>query len=512
MTLQPGDRPVPNSPDYVLIRKLGAGAFGEVWQTRGPGGFDVALKVIRLDANVLAAELRSLDVMKTIRHPNLVSLFGAWQHDNCLILAMELCDCTLQDRLKEAHSQGLGGIPTKELLDYMRDAASGLDALNARQVQHRDVKPANLLLLNSGVKVADYGLAKAIEQTVASNSGAGTLAYMAPECFKGELTQYSDQYSLAVTYYHLRTGKALFTGNQAEIVYGHLESEPDLSMLPTREKVALARALAKEPGKRWQDCSTFIDEMTSTKKADTRKPRKNLASQQVSDRRGKEDKQPKGSIARQALGTKIGRIPVANEASANKKASIEDARAEIDEIEITNEQNDREPSRVKGILLTGVATAIEMLFSTLLGLLILYLGVIAAYVDCDRFINEGRETTATVDRPVEFKNVDRRGRFSSSTMTRVTYDGHEGFIAGTFTINKISVIYLPSEPQKVITGKRQDGVWSLFYQRQGWIGPLLCCILGFAALTFALACAILPWLPNRRMPWQLNKDKKLSAQ
>jgi serine/threonine protein kinase len=184
MALQPGSRPVPNCPDYVLIRKLGAGAFGEVWQARGPGGLEIALKFIPCNAHVLASELRSLNVMKSIRHPNLVSLFGAWGKDNWLILAMELCDRSLQDRLREALDQEHPGIPLKELLSYVRDAANGLDALNAKQVQHRDVKPANLLLLNSGVKVADFGLAKVLEQTVASNSGAGTIAYLAPECSK----------------------------------------------------------------------------------------------------------------------------------------------------------------------------------------------------------------------------------------------------------------------------------------------------------------------------------------
>ena len=262
MILQPGCRPVPNCPDYVLVRKRGAGAFGEVWHTRGPGDLDVALKFIRLDARASALELRSLEVMKSIRHPNLVSLFGAWHKDSWLILAMELCDRTLQDRLTEALGQKLPGIPVEELLGYMRDAANGLDALNAKQVQHRDVKPANLLLLDSGVKVADFGLAKVLEQTVATNSGAGTLAYTAPECFKGQLAQQSDQYSLGVTYYHLRTGRLPFRGDQAQVVYAHLELEPDLSPLLPAERMVLARALCKEPGKRWPNCKALANELT----------------------------------------------------------------------------------------------------------------------------------------------------------------------------------------------------------------------------------------------------------
>ena len=92
-------------------------------------------------------------------------------------------------------------------------------------MQHRDVKPANLLLLDSALKVADFGLAKnLLQQTMASNSGGGTIAYLLrPNASKGKLTQQTDQYSLAVTYYHLRTGRLLFKGDQAQMMYVHLE-------------------------------------------------------------------------------------------------------------------------------------------------------------------------------------------------------------------------------------------------------------------------------------------------
>jgi serine/threonine protein kinase len=269
MILLPGERPIRAAPDYQLVQKRGSGAFGEVWQAEGPGGIGVALKFILLDARQFASELRSLEAMRDVRHPNLVSLFGVWVEDNRLILAMELCDRSLEDRLAETLGQGLPGIPLDELLSYMHDAANGLVALNAKNVLHRDVKPANLLLLNSGVKVADFGLAKALEQTVATNSGGGTFAYLAPECFKGELARQSDQYSLAVTYYHLRTGCLLFQGNQAEVMYAHLQSAPNLSALPAAERLVLARALSKEPSTRWSDCKRFVEELGTTAGGDT---------------------------------------------------------------------------------------------------------------------------------------------------------------------------------------------------------------------------------------------------
>jgi formylglycine-generating enzyme required for sulfatase activity len=268
--LRSGARPL---PDYELVRQLGKGGFGEVWHARGPGGMDVALKFIKLTESGSAQELRALEMMRSIRHPNLVSLFGVWEHDKLLILAMELCDRTLRDRLKEAQARGLPGIPLKELLQYMRDAANGIDALNAKQVQHRDVKPLNLFLLANGVKVADFGLAKLLDQSLASHTGAMSPAYAAPEFMKGTVSAQSDQYCLAVTYCELRTGRLPFGGNIHQMMFGHAQLPPDLSGLDEGERVVVARALAKEPEKRWPNCKAFVSSLVASHQRPKRQSR-----------------------------------------------------------------------------------------------------------------------------------------------------------------------------------------------------------------------------------------------
>src|SRR5262249_419126 len=170
---QAGTEPVPG---YSLVKPLGKGAFGEVWSAVGPGNFQAALKFIRLDGTA-ALEARSLTLLTQLRHAHLLACFGSWQSYDRLILAMELADGTLLDRLKGCLAEGLPGIPHPELLEYMREAAKGIDYLNEprhtvgdRQeagIQHRDIKPANLLLVGGSVKVGDFGLAKLLEQTMA---------------------------------------------------------------------------------------------------------------------------------------------------------------------------------------------------------------------------------------------------------------------------------------------------------------------------------------------------------
>ena len=265
-------------PGYRLVSRLGAGATGEVWKASGPGGIPVALKFIHLGyegddrpespfRRARRDGLRSLELMREVRHPNLLTLFGAWYSRGQLVIGMELADGTLMDRADEAEGQGHPGIPLPELMEHMQQAARGIDFLNEPRhallsrsrmgIQHRDIKPQNLLLVGGGLKVGDFGQAKLLEESVL-NTGCLTPAYAAPEFFHGSPSSRSDQYSLAVTYCRLRGGRVPFTGSRWEVMMGHCQGAPDLSMLPEAERPPIARALSKDPAQRWPDCRSLV--------------------------------------------------------------------------------------------------------------------------------------------------------------------------------------------------------------------------------------------------------------
>jgi formylglycine-generating enzyme required for sulfatase activity len=314
---QPGDRPL---PDYVLVRKLGRGGYGEVWQAHGPGGFPVALKFIALDEKAGEVELRALDTMRTIRHLHLLGMFGSWQHDGELIVAMELADGTLHDRLNQVQKEGLPGIPAAELLPHLRDAAEGLDYLNSINIQHRDVKPQNLLLVGGRVKVGDFGLVKVLQHSLTGHTGAFTPAYAAPEFLNGKTSSRSDQYSLAVAYCQMRAGRRPYEGQLAQVLIGHAMHPPDLSRLPEGERPAVARALAKEPGNRWENCLAFVRALVASqgRKATPRvvPPRLDPTTLQTTpdrpQRRRMEDKKPPFGAEQEftnSLGMRLKYIP-----------------------------------------------------------------------------------------------------------------------------------------------------------------------------------------------------------
>lgn len=259
--LKPGYEPLEG---YKLVERLGRGGFGEVWKATDTQGFSVAIKFVPLSGKYGETELRSLEVMKDVRHPHLLSIVRVAPRDDVLVIAMKLADRSLADRLEEAKKEGYNGIPHDELLEYMTEAAKGIDYLNdpgtsgRPRIQHRDIKPANLLLSGNSVKIADYSLAQALTFNVAESIGS-TPAYAAPEFFDGSTTSRSDQYSLAITYCHLRGGRVPFEGSIVELMEAHRNREPDPDMLPPEERPVVARALSKKSKDRWPTCAAFVE-------------------------------------------------------------------------------------------------------------------------------------------------------------------------------------------------------------------------------------------------------------
>ncbi|MCD0462176.1 serine/threonine protein kinase [Roseiconus lacunae] len=249
---------------YELVRKLGSGGYGEVWEAMGPGGFPIAMKFIGSNSTS-SDQLRELEIAKQAKHPNLIATHGAWSLDESIAVAMELADQTLGDLFRDRMKAGHAGIERNELVRFLKDAASGIDFLNGEphKVQHRDIKPDNILLVGGGAKVADFGISRIVSGDSTGHTGAMTVAYSAPETFDGRTSRHSDQYSLAVTYVYLLTGDFPFSGSPQQIMRGHVTGAPSLEKLPEQDRATVAKALAKEPSERWSSCSEFIGSLSA---------------------------------------------------------------------------------------------------------------------------------------------------------------------------------------------------------------------------------------------------------
>ena len=190
-------------------------------EVRSTGGLQKAIKFVSgaetddgRGEHRLRQELGAFQEIKAIRHPFLLTLERVEIVGNELMMVMELADRQLQDRFRECKAFGLPGIPRDELLAYFADAAEALDVIAAKyELQHLDVKPANLFLVAGHVKVGDYGLVAKLEPDASKSEHRGlTPKYVAPEVLRGQPGSRSDQYSLALVYQELLTGTFPYEG------------------------------------------------------------------------------------------------------------------------------------------------------------------------------------------------------------------------------------------------------------------------------------------------------------
>ncbi|MFU0480295.1 serine/threonine protein kinase [Gardnerella sp. DNF01192] len=246
---------------YRLDRRLAQGGMGEVWK-----GFDiqlgriVAIKALRTDTVNVEAKLRRLRAeahnSANLAHPNIAALFDYYEHDGIGFLIMEyvpsksLADLYHKEKIIE---------PTK-LLPILIQTARGLFVAHSHGVIHRDVKPANIMVSDTGnVKITDFGVSYSSDQEQITQDGmvVGTAQYISPEQAQGEqATAQSDIYSLGVVAYEGLCGHRPFTGaTPVDIAAAHV-NDP-VPPLPENVDLQLQQfimsMLAKNPKDRPKD-------------------------------------------------------------------------------------------------------------------------------------------------------------------------------------------------------------------------------------------------------------------
>src|SRR6266536_3270968 len=260
---------------YEIRAKIGEGGMGEVYRARDEKlNRDVAIKILpeafAQDFDRLARFRREAQVLASLNHPNIASIYGLEESNGFIALAMELVEGpTLADRIAAVP------IPIDETLVIARQIAAALEAAHDRGIIHRDIKPANVKVTEDDVvKVLDFGLAKVFADetpdvdlshspTLIKGTQAGvilgTAAYMSPEQAKGKVVdKRSDVWAFGCVLFEMLTGKQSFNGETlTDILASVVRAEPDWSALPagTPEAIRrlLRRCLTKDPKQRLRD-------------------------------------------------------------------------------------------------------------------------------------------------------------------------------------------------------------------------------------------------------------------
>src|SRR5262245_7473276 len=260
---------------YEIRSALGAGGMGEVYRAHDSKlGRDVALKLLPAafagDPDRVARLRREAQMLASLSHANIAAIHGLEESGGVPVLVLELVEGpTLADRI------AAGRLPLDDSFAVARPVADGLEAAHERGIVHRDLKPANIKLRpDGGVKVLDFGLAKAIESSQTSTAappaatslamtrdGAvlGTTPYMSPEQSRGlAVDRKTDIWAWACVLFEMLSGRQAFAGSDTtDVTAAILRGEPDWSLLPAATppgvRRVLRRCLEKDPRRRLAD-------------------------------------------------------------------------------------------------------------------------------------------------------------------------------------------------------------------------------------------------------------------
>ncbi len=257
---------------YELGDTLGYGGMSEVHRGRDVRlGRDVAVKVLRADlARDPTFQLRfrrEAQNAAALNHPAIVAVYdtGETESENGPLpyIVMEyVAGQTLRDIVKTE-----GPLASRRAMEVMADASAALDFSHRHGIVHRDVKPANIMITESGaVKVMDFGIARAVAdgQAAVTQTAAviGTAQYLSPEQARGETVDArSDVYASGCVLFELLTGDPPFTGDSpVAVAYQHVREEPNRPsevnpQVPAALDAVVLKALSKNPANRYQSAA-----------------------------------------------------------------------------------------------------------------------------------------------------------------------------------------------------------------------------------------------------------------
>ncbi len=291
---------------FEIGRELGSGAMGTVYRaTFHKNGVEseVALKVVALgllgNEGAMARFEREANILKQLRHKNIVRLYATGAYRKTPFIAMEFVDGEALDRVLARR----GKLAWEEVVAYAKHLCEALQYAHDKGIIHRDLKPSNLMIAADGVlKLTDFGIAKDADMTAltGANSTIGTAAYMSPEQCRGDknLTNKSDLYSLGIVLFELLTGRKPFMADSTiDMFMKHVEEVPPrlgklVPDMPQKLEALILQLMEKDKDHRPVDAAWVI-RMLSEVEEDlyTRKSAGlDVATARKSDRRRSDDK------------------------------------------------------------------------------------------------------------------------------------------------------------------------------------------------------------------------------
>src|SRR5262245_35704556 len=272
---------------YEIVAHVGAGGMGEVYRAKDTRlDRTVAIKILpsHLSSNSDLKQRfeRESRAISKLTHPHICALHDVGSQDGTEFLVMEFLEGeTLAQRLSK------GALPSDQMLRYAIQIADALDKAHRQGITHRDLKPGNIMLTKSGVKLLDFGLAKLQPAGIPNDQSSvsalltearditkegtilGTVQYMAPEQLEGKDSDArADIFAFGSVLYEMATGKRAFTGNsQASVMSSILKDEPPpISQVQPLAPASLDRivktCLEKDPDDRWQNAHDLMKELT----------------------------------------------------------------------------------------------------------------------------------------------------------------------------------------------------------------------------------------------------------